>query len=357
MNADCQNPAGRQPPRRHHARQPLPRRQAGKRAHGAVVLPRPRPRPAAQARPHRAHVGQEPRRQRRPDAGRGDARHRPVSHRGRAHEPVRRQDRAGVRPRRRPAPWTARRSHSRPGAASPSAGSSAAQRCDFTAVEYWMENYATAGRESEAPNAMWQKRAYGQLAKCAEAQALRMAFPEATGGEPTAEEMEGKTFGNDAARGAEPAPRRAAPLPPSPPRSPRPARRCRSSRPSGTLHRSGASGGWRRSARRGGLEDSKPRSTAGASRWRPTSAPPARSTTPWPTRRRCWPRAARCSWPARRTRSRSRSRARPSRRTRLRAALAGVLSTKHGQEQLDYLRRGIGNNSPEGCIWAAARDA
>lgn len=64
---------------------------------------------------------------------------------------------------------------------------------DFTAVERWLENYATAGRDTEAPNAMWRKRAYGQLAKVAEAQALRMAFPEFSAGY-TAEEMEGKTL-------------------------------------------------------------------------------------------------------------------------------------------------------------------
>lgn len=68
------------------------------------------------------------------------------------------------------------------------------QRCEFTALEYWLENYAAAKRDTDAPNAMWKKRAFGQLAKCAEAQALRMAFPEATGGEATAEEMEGKVL-------------------------------------------------------------------------------------------------------------------------------------------------------------------
>jgi len=66
--------------------------------------------------------------------------------------------------------------------------------CQFTAKEFWIENYATAKKETDAPNAMWKKRAYGQIAKVAEAQALRMAFPEETGGEPTSEEMEGKTF-------------------------------------------------------------------------------------------------------------------------------------------------------------------
>lgn len=62
---------------------------------------------------------------------------------------------------------------------------------EFPAVEYWRENYATAGKDSEAPNAMWKRRPYGQIAKCAEAQALRKAFPE-IGSQPTAEEMEGK---------------------------------------------------------------------------------------------------------------------------------------------------------------------
>lgn len=62
---------------------------------------------------------------------------------------------------------------------------------DFTAMELWKENYATAGRDSVKPNAMWQKRPYGQIAKCAEAQALRKAFPEC-GAAPTADEMEGK---------------------------------------------------------------------------------------------------------------------------------------------------------------------
>lgn len=63
----------------------------------------------------------------------------------------------------------------------------------FTAVERWRENYAVKGgkEKSIAPNAMWLKRPYGQLSKCAQAQAFRIGFPE-IGAMPTAEEMEGK---------------------------------------------------------------------------------------------------------------------------------------------------------------------
>jgi phage recombination protein Bet len=64
---------------------------------------------------------------------------------------------------------------------------------EFTAVEFWKENYATKSGKSQAPNAMWTRRAYGQLAKCTEAQVLRKAFPE-IGAQPTAEEMEGKVL-------------------------------------------------------------------------------------------------------------------------------------------------------------------
>ena len=63
--------------------------------------------------------------------------------------------------------------------------------CEFVSKEYWKENVAT--KKGGEVNAMWYKRPYAQLAKCCEAQALRMAFPELTGGMPTAEEMEGKT--------------------------------------------------------------------------------------------------------------------------------------------------------------------
>lgn len=67
------------------------------------------------------------------------------------------------------------------------------QIVEFSAKEFWKENYATAGKDSVAPNAMWRKRPYGQISKCAEAQALRKAFPE-IGSAPTADEMEGKSL-------------------------------------------------------------------------------------------------------------------------------------------------------------------
>lgn len=72
------------------------------------------------------------------------------------------------------------------------------QSIEFTAKEYWKENYATKGKDkttgvkSTAPNEMWEKRPKAQLAKCCEAQALRKAFPDVLGGMVTFEEMEGK---------------------------------------------------------------------------------------------------------------------------------------------------------------------
>ncbi len=64
---------------------------------------------------------------------------------------------------------------------------------EFTAKELWIENYASKKKTDPTPNNMWAKRTYSQLAKCAESQALRKAFPEC-GAQPTAEEMEGKGY-------------------------------------------------------------------------------------------------------------------------------------------------------------------
>src|SRR5882724_2448573 len=65
-------------------------------------------------------------------------------------------------------------------------------RCKFVGPKVaWLETYATQGA-SELPNKMWQERPEGQLEKCAEAAALRRAFPEEIGNELTAEEMIGR---------------------------------------------------------------------------------------------------------------------------------------------------------------------
>lgn len=36
---------------------------------------------------------------------------------------------------------------------------------EFTASERWLENYATSGRDTIAPNAMWKRRAFAQLVR------------------------------------------------------------------------------------------------------------------------------------------------------------------------------------------------
>lgn len=84
------------------------------------------------------------------------------------------------------------------------------ERVPYSAKVYWLEAYATAKRDTDAPNSMWKKRPFGQLEKCAEALALRKAFPEAVGAQPTAEEMEGKSLGVDEGRANVVEPQRAA---------------------------------------------------------------------------------------------------------------------------------------------------
>ena len=67
------------------------------------------------------------------------------------------------------------------------------QRCAFVGPKvFWLEAYATKDKFSEIPNEMWADRRSGQLEKCAEAGALRAAFPEELGNEYAAEEMYGR---------------------------------------------------------------------------------------------------------------------------------------------------------------------
>lgn len=94
-------------------------------------------------------------------------------------------------------------------------------RYAFTAKELWLENYGTQSRWSEAPNAMWEKRTFAQLAKCAEAQALRKAFPDAVSSAPTADELEGKRYDFELEEGGTATDVKAAPA--EPPRKPAPA--------------------------------------------------------------------------------------------------------------------------------------
>jgi len=52
---------------------------------------------------------------------------------------------------------------------------------------WWEETYA--GDKNDVPNSMWQRRPRGQLDKCAEAAALRAAFPEEMGDDMTDDEV------------------------------------------------------------------------------------------------------------------------------------------------------------------------
>lgn len=84
---------------------------------------------------------------------------------------------------------------------------------------FWKEAAATIGK-SDLPNDMWRKRTYGQLDKCAEAAALRKAFPEEIGGEYTAEEMHGQIIEHEIKADPEQAPEPATMAPPPPPPAP-----------------------------------------------------------------------------------------------------------------------------------------
>lgn len=76
------------------------------------------------------------------------------------------------------------------------------QRVEFCGPRvYWLETYATIKRTDDTPNDMWQTRPRGQIDKCAEAAALRAAFPEELGGEHIPEEVQHQMHGGPAIEG------------------------------------------------------------------------------------------------------------------------------------------------------------
>lgn len=82
----------------------------------------------------------------------------------------------------------------------------AGQRVAFPGPRcYWTE-YFSGAKGTQVPNARWCRAPFQMLEKCAEAAALRKAFPEEFGDEATAEEMEGRAYqGPDHAKDVTPA--------------------------------------------------------------------------------------------------------------------------------------------------------
>ena len=69
----------------------------------------------------------------------------------------------------------------------------AGQRVAFVGAQvYFEETYATRKHDADDPNEMWQTRPRGQLEKCAEAAALRAAFPEEAGSDYIEDEIRGR---------------------------------------------------------------------------------------------------------------------------------------------------------------------
>jgi phage recombination protein Bet len=71
------------------------------------------------------------------------------------------------------------------------------QRVPFVGPKVYFKEIFSGEKGLRVPNARWQQAPSGQLEKCAEAAALRRAFPEELGNDYTAEEMEGKVFAGD----------------------------------------------------------------------------------------------------------------------------------------------------------------
>lgn len=71
-------------------------------------------------------------------------------------------------------------------------------RCAFVGPKVRFTETFSGVKGLRVPNDRWQLAPYQMLEKCAEAAALRRAFPEELGDQWTAEEMEGKTVSDDA---------------------------------------------------------------------------------------------------------------------------------------------------------------
>jgi phage recombination protein Bet len=73
-------------------------------------------------------------------------------------------------------------------------------RCPFVGPKIrWLSAYARLRYNVDYPNDVWARRAFEQLDKCAEAAALRKAFPEELGGMLSAEELHDQTVSDGGA--------------------------------------------------------------------------------------------------------------------------------------------------------------
>lgn len=104
-------------------------------------------------------------------------------------------------------------------------------RIEFPVRLYFREVVNT--KKDGKPNDRWTKAPRQMLLKCTEAAGLREAFPDELGGEPVAEEIEGRELdaGPHAAPAVLPAQRKSAALPPSPPAEPIEAAETRAAEP------------------------------------------------------------------------------------------------------------------------------
>jgi hypothetical protein len=67
-------------------------------------------------------------------------------------------------------------------------------RCAFPGPRIYFDEFFSQRRGADVPNERWARAPRQMLEKCAEAAALRRAFPEEFGDEQTAEEMDGKSI-------------------------------------------------------------------------------------------------------------------------------------------------------------------